>query len=76
MTVQLPMASVDRFEALLQALEGARSRLGVASYGMSVTTLEEVFLPAPTIVETTRPIKIWSLHNATKKNGLMRSSPK
>jgi hypothetical protein len=43
MTVQLPMASVDRFEALLQALEGARARLGVASYGMSVTTLEEVF---------------------------------
>lgn len=34
----------SRFPALLRELEAKRQPLGVDSYGLSVTTLEEVFL--------------------------------
>lgn len=41
---RLPKESSRAFPALLRALEAQRRQLGVSSYGMSVTTLEEVFL--------------------------------
>uniref|UniRef100_A0A8C9EWQ7 ATP binding cassette subfamily A member 3 n=1 Tax=Pavo cristatus TaxID=9049 RepID=A0A8C9EWQ7_PAVCR len=40
----LPKESTHRFEALFTELELKREELGIASYGASVTTMEEVFL--------------------------------
>ncbi|TYZ67280.1 hypothetical protein PybrP1_002795 [[Pythium] brassicae (nom. inval.)] len=41
---QLPTASSSAFPAMLEALDAAMAPLHVAQYGISVTTLEEVFL--------------------------------
>eukprot|EP00892_Ulva_mutabilis_P002745 jgi/Ulvmu1/12471/UM009_0123.1 len=41
---RLPRASVTEFPNLLRGLEGSKDDLGIRSYGLSVTTLEEVFL--------------------------------
>lgn len=38
------MSSALRFELLFAELEMNREELGIASYGASVTTMEEVFL--------------------------------
>lgn len=38
------MSSSHRFELLFAELEMNREELGIASYGASVTTMEEVFL--------------------------------
>lgn len=43
-TFSLPSEERGRFEALFRALETRQHELGVASYGASLTTLEEVFL--------------------------------
>lgn len=40
----LPSEATGKFEELFTELEKNRSRLGIASYGASVTTMEEVFL--------------------------------
>ena len=40
----LPDASVTKFPAMFKALEAADAALGVANYGVSCTTMEEVFL--------------------------------
>uniref|UniRef100_A0A673XDS3 ATP binding cassette subfamily A member 3 n=1 Tax=Salmo trutta TaxID=8032 RepID=A0A673XDS3_SALTR len=40
----LPKESTNRFELLFAELEMNREELGIASYGASVTTMEEVFL--------------------------------
>ncbi|GBF94218.1 hypothetical protein Rsub_06488 [Raphidocelis subcapitata] len=42
--VRLPREEVAGFPQMLRDLEAARATLGVAAYGLSVTTLEEVFL--------------------------------
>ncbi|CAH3162242.1 unnamed protein product [Porites evermanni] len=39
----LPSEATDKFEGLFLELENRRQELGIASYGASVTTLEEVF---------------------------------
>uniref|UniRef100_A0A8C0BET1 ATP binding cassette subfamily A member 3 n=1 Tax=Buteo japonicus TaxID=224669 RepID=A0A8C0BET1_9AVES len=44
----LPKESTHRFEALFTELEQKREELGIASYGASVTTMEEVFLRGQT----------------------------
>ena len=44
MVVQLPFTSSSKFAALFEALDQNDKQLGVRSYGMSVTTLEEVFI--------------------------------
>ncbi len=44
LTMQLPMAGIPRFPALLESLENTGASLGVRGHGLSVTTLEEVFL--------------------------------
>ncbi|ETP35909.1 hypothetical protein F442_16025 [Phytophthora nicotianae P10297] len=41
---QLPTASSDVFPSMLEQLDAEMSALGVQQYGISVTTLEEVFL--------------------------------
>lgn len=43
-SVGAPVAFPLRFEALFTELEQKREELGIASYGASVTTMEEVFL--------------------------------
>ena len=40
----LPTESAHSFEALFEQLEKCREELNIASYGASVTTMEEVFL--------------------------------
>uniref|UniRef100_A0A7M4E1C9 ATP binding cassette subfamily A member 3 n=1 Tax=Crocodylus porosus TaxID=8502 RepID=A0A7M4E1C9_CROPO len=44
----LPKESTHRFEMLFTELEQKREELGIASYGASVTTMEEVFLRGQT----------------------------
>jgi ABC-type multidrug transport system ATPase subunit len=41
---QLPMGDVPAFPDMLEALEGASTAIGLKSFGISVTTIEEVFL--------------------------------
>ena len=43
-SVQLPFSSSSHFQSLFENLDDNLSSLGIQSYGMSVTTLEEVFL--------------------------------
>jgi hypothetical protein len=43
-SVRLPKEEASAFPAALRALDAATVQLGVSSYGLSVTTLEEVFL--------------------------------
>lgn len=40
----LPSEATGKFEDLFMDLETRRQELGIASYGASVTTMEEVFL--------------------------------
>ena len=40
----LPSEATEKFEDLFMDLETRRQELGIASYGSSVTTMEEVFL--------------------------------
>jgi hypothetical protein len=43
-SIRLPKEEAACFPAALRALDAATEQLGVSSYGLSVTTLEEVFL--------------------------------
>lgn len=43
-SIRLPKEEAAAFPAALRALDAATEQLGVSSYGLSVTTLEEVFL--------------------------------
>lgn len=45
-----PLMSSVRFELLFAELEMNREELGIASYGASVTTMEEVFLRCGTLM--------------------------
>ncbi|XP_068941464.1 phospholipid-transporting ATPase ABCA3-like [Petaurus breviceps papuanus] len=47
----LPKENTDRFEALFTELENKQKDLGIASFGASVTTMEEVFLRVGKLVE-------------------------
>jgi ATP-binding cassette subfamily A (ABC1) protein 1/ATP-binding cassette subfamily A (ABC1) protein 3 len=44
-SIRLPKDAAGAFPAVLRALDAAADELGVASYGLSVTTLEEVKQP-------------------------------
>lgn len=41
---RLPFASASKFVDMFREMDGRKAELGVAGYGVSVTTLEEVFL--------------------------------
>lgn len=43
-TFQLPNESTKKFKEFFQSLDERKKELGVKSYGIGVTTLEEVFL--------------------------------
>ncbi|XP_058851719.1 phospholipid-transporting ATPase ABCA3-like isoform X1 [Acipenser ruthenus] len=53
----LPKESTDRFELLFAELEMKREELGIASYGASVTTMEEVFLRVGKLVDSSLDIQ-------------------
>ncbi|NXD28137.1 ABCA3 protein, partial [Spelaeornis formosus] len=53
----LPKESTHRFEALFTELEHRREELGIASYGASVTTMEEVFLRVGKLVDSSMDIQ-------------------
>jgi ATP-binding cassette subfamily A (ABC1) protein 3 len=42
--IQMPLESSSRFPKMLRELDENKAQLGVINYGLSVTTLEEVFL--------------------------------
>ena len=44
MTMQLPLAASENFQSLFEAFDADQKQLGIVNYGVSVTTLEEVFL--------------------------------
>jgi len=44
LTVQLPFTNAAGFQSLFELLDDTKTEMGIVSYGMSVTTLEEVFL--------------------------------
>uniref|UniRef100_A0A671YNB1 ATP binding cassette subfamily A member 3 n=1 Tax=Sparus aurata TaxID=8175 RepID=A0A671YNB1_SPAAU len=53
----LPKESTSRFELLFAELEMNREELGIASYGASVTTMEEVFLRVGKLVDSSLDIQ-------------------
>uniref|UniRef100_A0A8C5UF57 ATP binding cassette subfamily A member 3 n=1 Tax=Malurus cyaneus samueli TaxID=2593467 RepID=A0A8C5UF57_9PASS len=53
----LPKESTHRFEALFTELEQRHEELGIASYGASVTTMEEVFLRVGKLVDSSMDIQ-------------------
>uniref|UniRef100_A0A7M4E1A4 ATP binding cassette subfamily A member 3 n=1 Tax=Crocodylus porosus TaxID=8502 RepID=A0A7M4E1A4_CROPO len=53
----LPKESTHRFEMLFTELEQKREELGIASYGASVTTMEEVFLRVGKLVDSSMDIQ-------------------
>ena len=44
LTIQLPLSYIEKFPALFNELDDKKGSLGFVEYGISVTTLEEVFL--------------------------------
>lgn len=44
MTFSLPETESNKFENLFSVIEGNHEKLGIINFGISVTTLEEVFL--------------------------------
>uniref|UniRef100_A0A8C2WRY2 ATP binding cassette subfamily A member 3 n=1 Tax=Cyclopterus lumpus TaxID=8103 RepID=A0A8C2WRY2_CYCLU len=57
----LPKESTGRFELLFAELEMNREELGIASYGASVTTMEEVFLRVGKLVDSSLDIQAMQL---------------
>ncbi|XP_004627914.1 ATP-binding cassette sub-family A member 3 [Octodon degus] len=53
----LPKESTHRFESLFSKLEKKQKELGIASFGASVTTMEEVFLRVGKLVDTSMDIQ-------------------
>uniref|UniRef100_A0A3Q3B3I0 ATP-binding cassette, sub-family A (ABC1), member 3b n=1 Tax=Kryptolebias marmoratus TaxID=37003 RepID=A0A3Q3B3I0_KRYMA len=53
----LPKESTGRFELLFAELEMNKEKLGIASYGASVTTMEEVFLRVGKLVDSSLDIQ-------------------
>ncbi|XP_058509003.1 phospholipid-transporting ATPase ABCA3 [Solea solea] len=53
----LPKESTSKFELLFAELEMNREELGIASYGASVTTMEEVFLRVGKLVDSSLDIQ-------------------
>ncbi|XP_075998973.1 phospholipid-transporting ATPase ABCA3 [Genypterus blacodes] len=53
----LPKESTNRFELLFAELEMNREELGIASFGASVTTMEEVFLRVGKLVDSSLDIQ-------------------
>ena len=44
LTIQLPLDKVKQFGKMFNEIDEAKEKIGVQTYGISITTLEEVFL--------------------------------
>ncbi|XP_007499576.1 phospholipid-transporting ATPase ABCA3-like isoform X4 [Monodelphis domestica] len=65
----LPKESSNSFEALFTELEERQEELGIASYGASVTTMEEVFLKVGKLVDSSLDLQAIKLPSQKyKKN--------
>ena len=53
LTFVLPRTAAPAFPQLFSTLEASRDQLGISSYGVSVTTMEEVFLKVSMQAEST-----------------------
>ena len=59
----LPSEARGKFEELFLELETRRKELGIASYGASVTTMEEVFLKVGEEMDSTLSDKLQKRNN-------------
>ncbi|XP_071067543.1 ATP-binding cassette sub-family A member 17-like [Dasypus novemcinctus] len=57
LTFVLPKESVHRFESLFTELEMRQTELGIASFGASVTSIEEVFIRVNKLVDSNTDIQ-------------------
>lgn len=51
LTFQLPFNTADRFVSLFTEFDDHKKELGITTYGVSVTTMEEVFLNSAKVVD-------------------------
>lgn len=70
-TYRLPFEASTTFRELFSQLEIQKSKLGVAEYGLSVTTLEEVFLLVASAERETGKSKEAALDRARRMSGGM-----
>jgi hypothetical protein len=68
MTFQLPSESASQFKDFFTQLDGCLDQLGIRSYGVGITTLEEVFLK---IAEGTEEAKGEKIDTDDSKNKLL-----
>jgi hypothetical protein len=55
MTFKLPLNTTDKFKELFIGLDAKKQEFAIQDYGISVTTLEEVFLKLAAGVESIKP---------------------
>lgn len=65
MTYQLPFNTSDKFVALFTEFDDNLARLGIQTYGVSVTTMEEVFLNSAKVVDKEFARSLSSKRNLT-----------
>lgn len=66
-TYQLPRAAVEQFPKLFADLEEKRQQLKISHYGVSITTLEQVFLRiAEVILSSSSSFFFWSMSPFTQ----------
>ncbi|XP_072455433.1 phospholipid-transporting ATPase ABCA3-like isoform X2 [Notamacropus eugenii] len=66
----LPKENVDRFKALFEELEDRQTELGISSFGVSVTTMEEVFLRVSKQVDSRMNLQSIQLPSIRDQNNL------
>ncbi|XP_036597535.1 ATP-binding cassette sub-family A member 3-like [Trichosurus vulpecula] len=69
----LPKENAERFEQLFTELEQNQQKLGISSYGTSVTTMEEVFLKVGKMVDSKMDLQAIQL-SASNKEFLRQAS--
>jgi hypothetical protein len=74
MTVQIPHEYSSKFEVFFKGFDSELARLQIRSYGVSITTLEEVFMkvghledPAQVSLAQIEPVKVTDLETQSMK---------
>ncbi|XP_035969082.2 phospholipid-transporting ATPase ABCA3-like [Halichoerus grypus] len=70
----LPKEYTQRFEALINDLENKQKELGIASFGVSITTMEEVFIKVNNLADSQMDIQ--DTHSPSLKGQKMRQDMK
>lgn len=78
LTVQLPFASSHNFQSMFEYFDGNLDNLGIRSYGVSVTTLEEVFIKVQhgTHTQAIADQGRQQIHDISSGDVVMETSPK